>query len=166
MNENNESSSASSTCDGDHASGNSPAGILSNNAIAVPSDPRRPTGPTADSDSNGESSFSNTVDASSDTIGSVSNYRTAGGGGGNSINISCSSFAKGQLSRSPVHYFFILFSILLPYYVPFPPIFQNDIYRCPRYAVIYIPGYWKIFSKKYTRGDVYIERRYHHAINE
>ncbi|MCP9266250.1 Ubiquitin carboxyl-terminal hydrolase 7 [Dirofilaria immitis] len=80
MNENNESSSASSTCDGDHGSGNLPADILSNDAIAVPSDPRRPVGPTADSDSNGESSYSNNVDASSDTTGSVPNYRTTGGG--------------------------------------------------------------------------------------
>ncbi|VDO20322.1 unnamed protein product [Brugia timori] len=38
MNENNESSSASSTCNGSHASINSPAKILSNDAIIVPSD--------------------------------------------------------------------------------------------------------------------------------
>ncbi|VDN94105.1 unnamed protein product [Brugia pahangi] len=38
MNENNESSSASSTCNGSHASINSPANILSNDAIMVPSD--------------------------------------------------------------------------------------------------------------------------------
>lgn len=84
MNENNESSSASSTCDGDHANGNLPADVLSNDATAVPSDPRRPAGPIADSDSNGESSYSNTVDASSDTTGSVPDYRTVGGGGGSS----------------------------------------------------------------------------------
>ncbi|EJW83940.1 hypothetical protein WUBG_05151 [Wuchereria bancrofti] len=85
MNENNESSSASSTCDGGHASLNSPADVLSNDATAVPSDLRRPAGPIADSDSNGESSYSSTIDASKDITGSVADYRTTGGAGGSSI---------------------------------------------------------------------------------
>ncbi|VDN83104.1 unnamed protein product [Brugia pahangi] len=84
MNENNESSSASSTCDGGHANLNSPADVLSNDATAVLSDVRRPAGSIADSDSNGESSYSNTIDASKDITGSVANYRTTGGVGGSS----------------------------------------------------------------------------------
>ncbi|VDK82302.1 unnamed protein product [Litomosoides sigmodontis] len=81
MNENNESSSASSTCDSDHASGNLTADILSNDATGIPFNPQQPIG-SIDSDSNCESSYSNTVDVSSDTTGSVTGYGLAGGDGG------------------------------------------------------------------------------------
>lgn len=81
MNENNESSSTSSPCDSDHASGNLPTDVLSNDATGIPMNPQQPIG-SIDSDSNGESSYSNTVDVSSDTTGSVTDYGLAGSDGG------------------------------------------------------------------------------------
>ncbi|KAL3981627.1 MATH domain family protein [Acanthocheilonema viteae] len=85
MNENNESSSASSTCDGDRANGNSSADVLSNDATAILSDPRRPVGPIADNDSNGESCYLNAVGASGDITGIVPDYRIASGDGSSSV---------------------------------------------------------------------------------